>query len=42
MCNIMTHKYGSSEFDVMLYALTVEVPELKEELIKLKNISLYV
>ena len=40
MRNIMTHKYESAEFDVMWYALTVEVPELKEELVKLKNINL--
>ena len=33
MCNIMTHKYESDEFDVMWYALTGEVPELKENLI---------
>lgn len=40
MRNIMTHKYESAEFDVMWYALTVEVPELKEELVKLKNLNL--
>nr|WP_294999460.1 HepT-like ribonuclease domain-containing protein [uncultured Methanobrevibacter sp.] len=40
MRNIMIHKYESAEFDVMEYALTVEVPELKEDLVKLKNINL--
>ena len=35
MSNIVTHKYESAEFDVLWYALTVEVPELKESLINL-------
>ena len=40
MRNIVTHKYESAEFDVLWYALTVEVPELKESLIDLKYYSI--
>lgn len=40
MYNIMTHKYESAEFEVMWYALTVEVPELKENIVKLKILNL--
>ena len=39
MRNIITHKYESAEFEVMWYALTVEVPELKEELVELKLLN---
>ena len=35
MRNIMTHRYEIAEFEVMWYALTVEVNELKEDLLML-------